>query len=42
MLIGGLVSSQLEAALIAVACLAAAGVIGYMVWDVAQRRRSGK
>lgn len=42
MLIGGLVSPELEATLIAIACLAAAGVIGFMVWDVAQRRRSGK
>lgn len=42
MLIGGLVSPELETTLITIACLAAAGVIGYMVRDVLQRRRSGK
>lgn len=42
MLIGGLVSPELETMLIAAACLAAAGVIGYMVQDVMRRRRGGK
>ena len=40
MLIGGLVNQELEIALITLACLLGAGVIGYMTWDVAQRRRS--
>jgi hypothetical protein len=42
MLIGGLVSPELETTLIVVACLAAAGVIGYMVRDVTQRRSGGR
>lgn len=42
MFIGGLVSSEDEYQLIAVACLAIVGVIGYMTWDVIQRRKGKK
>ena len=41
MFIGGLVSPEVEYELIALVCLIIAGVIGYMAWDVFQRR-SGK
>jgi len=41
MFIGGLVSPEVEYELIAIVCLIIAGVIGYMAWDVFQRR-SGK
>lgn len=42
MLIGGLVSEELETTLIVVACVTAASVMGYMAWDVTKRRRIGK
>lgn len=41
MFIGGLVSLETEYQLITLACLIIVGVIGYMTWDVIQRR-SGK
>lgn len=41
MFIGGLVSPEVEFQLIALVCLIIAGAIGYMAWDVFQRR-SGK
>jgi hypothetical protein len=41
MFIGGLVSPKVEYEIIAIVCLIIAGVIGYMAWDVLQRR-SGK
>jgi hypothetical protein len=41
MFIGGLVSPEVEYEIIAIVCLIIAGVIGYMAWDVFQRR-SGK
>jgi membrane protein implicated in regulation of membrane protease activity len=41
MFIGGLVSPEVEFQLIVLVCLIVAGAIGYMVWDVFQRR-SGK
>ena len=40
MFIGGLVSRELELTIIAIACVAATAVIGFMTWDVLQRRRS--
>lgn len=42
MLIGGLVSPESEYQLIALACLMIVGVIGYMTWDVIQRRSGRK
>lgn len=39
MLIGGLVSVELENQLIAAVCVLVAGVIAYMVWDVLKARR---
>jgi len=41
MFIGGLVSPEVEFQLIALVCLVIAAAIGYMAWDVFQRR-SGK
>jgi hypothetical protein len=38
MFIGGLVSSEVEYQIIAVVCLIIIAVIGYMAWDVIQRR----
>lgn len=38
MFIGGLVSPEVEYQLIAIVCLIITGVIGYMAWDVIQRR----
>lgn len=40
MLVGGLVSPDTEYLLITLICLADMLVIGYMAWDVIQRRRS--
>lgn len=42
MFIGGLVSPETEQQIILLVCLGVAGVIGYMVWDVVQRRRDRK
>lgn len=42
MFIGGLVSPESELQLIVLACLVVAGVIGYMAWDVIQRRSGRK
>jgi hypothetical protein len=42
MFIGGLVSPESEYQLIALACLIIVGVIGYMTWDVIQRRSGRK
>lgn len=39
MMIGGLVSSQTEQLVIAGACIAGVAVLGFMAWDVSQRRR---
>jgi multisubunit Na+/H+ antiporter MnhB subunit len=41
MFIGGLVSPEVEFQLITLVCLIIAAAIGYMAWDVFQRR-SGK
>lgn len=41
MFIGGLVEPATESWIIAVVCILAAGVIGYMAWDVIRRRRNG-
>jgi len=38
MFIGGLVSTEVEYQIIAVFCLIIIAVIGYMAWDVIQRR----
>lgn len=42
MFIGGLVSPESEYQIITLACLVVASVIGYMVWDVIQRRSGRK
>ena len=42
MFIGGLVSPEVEYRLIALVCLIVAAAIGYMVWDVVQRRSRKK
>ncbi len=42
MFIGGLVSPESEYQIITLACLVVAGVIGYMTWDVIQRRSGRK
>lgn len=42
MFIGGLVSPELEYQLIVLVCILIAGVIGYMTWDVIQRRSGRK
>ena len=42
MFIGGLVSSESELQLIILACLIVASAIGYMTWDVIQRRSGRK
>ena len=42
MLVGGLVSKKTEYLLIIVTCIIGVVVIGFMVWDVAQRRKGGK
>lgn len=39
MFVGGLVSQETEYILIAAACIVVACVIGYMAWDVIQRRK---
>ena len=39
MFVGGLVSQETEYFLIAVTCLIVASVIGYMTWDVIQKRK---
>ncbi len=39
MFIGGLVSRATEYTVIAVVCAAGAAVLGWMAWDVIQRRR---
>jgi hypothetical protein len=41
MFIGGMVSPEVEYQFIALACLIIAAAIGYMAWDVIQKR-SGK
>ena len=38
MFIGGLVSRELELTIIAITCVIAATVIGFMAWDVMRRR----
>lgn len=38
MFIGGLVSSETEYQIIAIICVLVAAAIGYMAWDVIQRR----
>ncbi len=42
MFIGGLVSPESEYQIITLVCLVVAGVIGYMTWDVIQRRSGRK
>ena len=42
MFIGGLVSPESEYQIIALACVVIVGVIGYMAWDVIQRRSGRK
>jgi hypothetical protein len=42
MFIGGLVSPEVEYEIIAVVCLIVTGAIGYMAWDVFQRRSGNK
>lgn len=42
MFIGGLVSTGVEYQIIAVVCLIIIAVIGYMAWDVIQRRSGRK
>ena len=42
MFIGGLVSPELEYQLIVLVCILIAAVIGYMTWDVIQRRSGRK
>jgi hypothetical protein len=42
MFIGGLVSPGSELQIIVLACLIVVGVIGYMTWDVIQRRSGRK
>lgn len=39
MFVGGLVSQETEYILIAAACIGVSCVIGYMAWDVIQRRK---
>jgi len=39
MFIGGLVEPETETTLITAGCLLAAGVIGYMAWDIIRRKR---
>ena len=42
MFVGGLVSQETEYFLIAVTCLIVACIIGYMTWDIIQKRRERK
>jgi len=42
MLVGGLVNADTEYLLIELICLADLAVIGYMAWDVIQRRKKLK
>lgn len=42
MLVGGLVSQETEYLLIALICLADVAAIGYMAWDVLQRRKQNR
>lgn len=42
MFIGGLVSPESEYQIITLVCLVVAGAIGYMTWDVIQRRSGRK
>ncbi len=42
MLVGGLVSIEIEYLLITVACVIMSGVMGYMVRDVIQRRSQNR
>jgi len=42
MLVGGLVSKETENLLIIVTCVVGVVAIGFMVWDVAQRRKGIK
>ncbi|MBI3901498.1 MAG: hypothetical protein HY306_00910 [Nitrosomonadales bacterium] len=42
MLVGGMVSPETEYLLIVLICLADVAAIGYMAWDVIQRRRGRK
>jgi len=39
MFVGGLVSAETEYFLIALTCLCVASVIGFMAWDVIQKRK---
>jgi hypothetical protein len=39
MFVGGLVSPETEYFLIALTCLSVACIIGYMTWDVIQKRK---
>lgn len=39
MFIGGLVSPEVETAVITIGCLIAATVIGFLAWDVVKRRQ---
>jgi hypothetical protein len=41
MFVGGLVSAETEYLLIAFTCLSVACIIGYMAWDVIQKRKRG-
>ncbi len=42
MFIGGLVSPEVEYQIIAIVCLIITGFIGYMTWDVYERRSGRK
>jgi hypothetical protein len=42
MFVGGLVSTETEYLLIAFTCLGVACIIGYMTWDVIQKRKGRK
>lgn len=42
MFIGGLVDPKTEAVIIAGGCLLAAGIIGFLAWDVIKKRRGQK
>lgn len=42
MFIGGLVSPEVEYQIIVIVCLVITGVIGYMTWDVYERRSGRK
>jgi hypothetical protein len=42
MMVGGLVSPETEYLLIVLACVITIAVIGYMAWDVIQRRKGNR